>query len=133
MIRIDKNTVIVANQITQYRKYPMHESNYYKSVTYKVYSRGGFWNALFHWDFSKKNLTLWYARVTSPLFCVGNFDDLKKDLSDSKVYKVIDNKIYRMPYMIINLSDGKEYEIDFASNEEMNKMEKKIIRKTRTR
>lgn len=83
--------------------------------------------------FLKKNLTLWYAGVITPLFCVGNFDDLKKDFSDSKQYKVIDNKIYRMPYMIINLSDGKEYEIDFGSNEEMNKMEKKIIRKTKNK
>lgn len=133
MIKIDNNTVINASQITQYKKYPMHESNYYKPETYKVYSRGDIWDALFHLDFSKKDLTLWYAWVKDPMFCMGNFDDLKKHLSNSKRFKVIDDKIYRMPHIIINLSDGKEHEIYFGSNEEMKKMEKKIIRKTRKR
>lgn len=133
MIRIDKNNVAIANQIAHYEKSVMRPSTYVKTDVYKKYARGGFWKALFHLDFSKVDVTLYYAGVVDYLCCIGERDNLEKWCESSKAHKIIDGVIYDMPYIIIYLSDGEHYIIYFESNEEMRKMEKKIIHKTRNR
>ena len=133
MIRIDKNNVAIANQIAHYEKSAMRPTTYIKTDVYKKYARGGFWKALFHLDFSKVDVTLYYAGVVCYLCCIGERDNLEKWCESSKAHKIIDGVIYDMPYIVIYLSDGEHYIIYFESNEEMRKMEKKIIRKTRKR
>lgn len=131
MIKINKNTFVVARHITHYKKSPMCESKYlYPSVNRELV-RGGFWNALFHLDFSMKDVT-YYCRTgfCSHLFCFGTWEDVVKYYTENpECRRIIDGKLYDMPYIKIWLSDGKEYTIFFDSNEKMRQMEKKIIRK----
>lgn len=109
----------------------MRESNYLESLVHKEFVRGGFWNALFHLDFSKKDVTYYYQKgLISNLFCLGTWDVVVKYYTENpKCRRIIDGKLYDMPYIKIWLSDGKEYTIYFDSNEEMRQLEKKIIRK----
>lgn len=106
----------------------MCESNYIEPYVHKEFVRGGFWNALFHLDFSKKDVTYYYEKGL--VFCFGTWDDVVKYYTENpECRRIIDGKLYDMPYIKIWLSDGKEYTIFFDTNEEMQKMEKKIIHK----
>ena len=42
----------------------MCESNYIEPYVHKEFVRGGFWNALFHLDFSKKDVTYYYDKFS---------------------------------------------------------------------
>lgn len=131
MIRLNNSIVAVASQITHYKKGFLHETKYFKSATHLEYVRGGFWNALFHLDFSKKEVTSWYSGYVDYLRYIGNWNDLEKWIGYSGEYQIIDDKIYESPYITIYLSDGKNYTAYFKTNNEMKKMEQKIIRKIR--
>lgn len=132
MIRINKNKVVVASHITQYDKDYMRETTYVIPYTYQTYSRGSFLNALFHLDFSKKDVTEYYAGLKRHLFYIGDWENVKIWCDGTPAHKIIDGIIYDMPYITIHLSDGDNYTIYLSSNEELKKLERKIIRKTKT-
>lgn len=127
MIKINNNNVIFVDQIVRYQKSPMHETTYIKSKTYKEYTHGSFLEALFHWDFSKKDVTLYFTGAINYLLCIGDWSDVEKYCANSKEHSVIDGKIYDMPYITFYLSDGSERTMFFKSNQEMRKMERQII------
>ena len=129
MIKIDNNNIIFVNQIVRYQKSLMHETTYIKSETYKEYARGGFLKALFHWDFSKKDVALYFEGMKYYLFCIGKWADIEEYCANSKKHSVIDGKIYDMPYITFYLADGSERTMFFKSNQEMRKMERQIITK----